>query len=475
MAEPGPTALVRSRSLPVKVFRDNCVSGVLKALSLRRVARSDRRCCSRCSSAAAAACHRLRSRNLRRCATPPTPRRLCTAVPDVGQHRGHSALPAAALPEAAGHERCAHAWSSVAAGVVAAAAHASCRPAGLRLSAMQRLFPLFPSRRLCVPWGHPHPLRALARRGAPRAGECGRRRGTSGEHQASRSLLLLRPCVALRSELPARTAPHPPAGAGAAPEGAAAGAGAHRLAAGGAGGGGCGGGAVGGAGCCRASPRVPAAVLPLLWLEPCPPLLHLLLLACLCPGRRCHRQQHRGHRCRRYLGCLPAPPLPPPACPPASTPPRPVPRPGPRPLQPRLRVGAGAAAGAGARGALVRAVPLWRPGARAGGGLLLRLPAVPTRRQPAARPLVLAPRPCCPPPRVQPFDGREHEAQSCALVDHICAAYRVDLTPGEQACVKDLIRGDREAARASPRGRLMRAGPLLRGRRPAATWCYLDA
>jgi hypothetical protein len=43
---------------------------------------------------------------------------------------------------------------------------------------------------------------------------------------------------------------------------------------------------------------------------------------------------------------------------------------------------------------------------------------------------------------------REHEEQSCRLLDHICEQYAgVDLTPEEQQRVKDLMLGDREAAR----------------------------
>lgn len=74
----------------------------------------------------------------------------------------------------------------------------------------------------------------------------------------------------------------------------------------------------------------------------------------------------------------------------------------------------------------------------------------------SACPALRQPAPPCPPAcRASPcarrpgvLARREHEAQSCRLVDHICETYSVDLTPGEQLCVKDVIRGDREAAQA---------------------------
>lgn len=54
---------------------------------------------------------------------------------------------------------------------------------------------------------------------------------------------------------------------------------------------------------------------------------------------------------------------------------------------------------------------------------------------------------CSPTPPLPLVLPREHEHQSCALFDHICEHYQIDLSPDEQQRVKDLIVGDRDAAK----------------------------
>lgn len=64
----------------------------------------------------------------------------------------------------------------------------------------------------------------------------------------------------------------------------------------------------------------------------------------------------------------------------------------------------------------------------------------------------------CPPPTARSLCclplRREHEEQSCILLDHICEQYSgVDLNPEEQQRVKDLMLGDRDKAKADWRGK----------------------